>query len=266
LFAYFTSGFSSSFDLFTVGTAAASMIRGIRAAAGNSGCRRWTQHIASPGGGHSKYFRWKDGGGVNVLIAVRNLSFFQKEEDNSKQPAKKVPAGGSGYGNGNSNFEEAARKSQNMALKATAMGAGLNLVLFVSKGITGYLVNSTALMADAFGSLGDLCTDAIVYYSVEQARKAASPDRPWGLGKMEPIGNHCVVVMNSNALLMLLSLCRCLRCEWYSRPYWSWHWIHRYRKSVAGAFEFTGIRRVAPSALGKHVRRRRLLGCNSLVS
>jgi hypothetical protein len=201
LFAFFTSGFSSSFDLFTVGTAAASMIRGIRVAAGNRRCRGWTQHIARPGGGHRNYFRWKDGGGVNVLIAVRNLSFFQKDEDNSKQPAKKVPAGGSGYGNGNSNFEEAARKSQNMALKATAMGAGLNLVLFVSKGITGYLVNSTALMADAFGSLGDLCTDAIVYYSVEQARKAASPDRPWGLGKMEPIGNHCVVVTNSNALL-----------------------------------------------------------------
>jgi divalent metal cation (Fe/Co/Zn/Cd) transporter len=88
--------------------------------------------------------------------------------------------------------EENAANAQNMALKATTFGAGVNLVLFVSKGVTGYMVNSTALMADAFGSLGDLCTDAIVYYAVQQARRAASPEQPWGRGKLEPIGAFVV--------------------------------------------------------------------------
>lgn len=126
-----------------------------------------------------KYDSWQ--------VATRSLSITpQKGEESGKRP----PISKNGI-------------AHNVALQATKVGAAANLLLFLSKGITGYAINSTAMLADAFGSLGDLCTDAIVYYSVEQARKAASPDRPWGRGKMEPIGTVFSFIDSGLRLIMV---------------------------------------------------------------
>ena len=62
------------------------------------------------------------------------------------------------------------------------------MALAISKGTIGYAISSTGLIADAANSLGDLLSDAVVYYSVTEARKSATPDRPWGRGKIEPLG------------------------------------------------------------------------------
>lgn len=43
-------------------------------------------------------------------------------------------------------------------------------------------------MADAANSAGDLLIDAVVFYTIKEARKKATPERPWGRGKIEPLG------------------------------------------------------------------------------
>jgi cation diffusion facilitator family transporter len=77
---------------------------------------------------------------------------------------------------------------QKEALKATVIGGFANIGLAISKGLLGYAVGSTGLIADAANSSGDVLTDVVVYFSVIHARKTATPERPWGLGKMEPLG------------------------------------------------------------------------------
>jgi divalent metal cation (Fe/Co/Zn/Cd) transporter len=74
------------------------------------------------------------------------------------------------------------------ALFITSLGAVVNASLAGSKGFLGYSIGSTALIADCFNSLGDLFSDAVVYYTVTEARKRATPEKPWGSGKIEPLG------------------------------------------------------------------------------
>mmetsp|Transcript_60292 Transcript_60292/g.118599 ORF Transcript_60292/g.118599 Transcript_60292/m.118599 type:complete len:544 (+) Transcript_60292:56-1687(+) len=90
---------------------------------------------------------------------------------------------------------EYASASQKKAMLVTKVGAAANLALAVSKGTIGYAISSTGLIADAANSLGDLLSDAVVYYSVQEARKMATPDRPWGRGKIEPLGALSVGVL-----------------------------------------------------------------------
>ena len=84
------------------------------------------------------------------------------------------------------------QKSNHEALVATGVGAAVNLGLAGSKGVIGYTVGSTALMADCFNSMGDLFSDAVVFFTVIEARKGTSPERPWGRGKFEPLGAFVV--------------------------------------------------------------------------
>jgi hypothetical protein len=91
--------------------------------------------------------------------------------------------------------DEYASSSQKNAMFVTKVGAAANLALAISKGTIGYAISSTGLIADAANSLGDLISDAVVYYTVAEARKRATPDRPWGRGKIEPIGSHSLLGM-----------------------------------------------------------------------
>lgn len=77
---------------------------------------------------------------------------------------------------------------QQKAMFATKIGAFVNVSMAISKGIIGFTISSTALIADAVNSMGDVLGDAVVYYTVKEARKRATPDRPWGRGKLEPLG------------------------------------------------------------------------------
>lgn len=84
------------------------------------------------------------------------------------------------------NFSESS--GENGAIKATKVGALANAGLAISKGVVGVSVGSTGLIADAVNNLADLLCDAVVYLTVTEARKASTPDRPWGKGKLEPMG------------------------------------------------------------------------------
>jgi cation diffusion facilitator family transporter len=77
---------------------------------------------------------------------------------------------------------------QGEAIRATQVGAIANLLLAGGKGFVGVAVGSTGLIADGVNSLGDLFSDAVVWYTVVESRKQASPERPWGRGKFEPLG------------------------------------------------------------------------------
>ena len=86
------------------------------------------------------------------------------------------------------NSELDSEKAQKRAIYATKVGAAANIGLALSKGVIGFAVASTALIADAANSLGDVLCDGVVYYTVTEARKRATPDSPWGRGKIEPLG------------------------------------------------------------------------------
>ena len=83
---------------------------------------------------------------------------------------------------------ERAKAMQGEAIRATQVGAIANLLLAGGKGVVGVSVGSTGLIADGINSLGDLLSDAVVWYTVIESRKKATPERPWGRGKLEPLG------------------------------------------------------------------------------
>lgn len=101
---------------------------------------------------------------------------------------------------------EYASKSQKKAMHVTKVGAVANLALAISKGTIGYSISSTGLIADAANSLGDLLSDAVVYYTVTEARKRATPDRPWGRGKIEPLGTDSPALLSYLLLSMAVVL------------------------------------------------------------
>lgn len=87
---------------------------------------------------------------------------------------------------------EASEKKQQVssqnAAHATIVGSVVNIGLAGAKGLTGISIGSTALIADCINSMGDLVSDSIVYFSVTRSRQGLSSDRPWGQGKLEPLG------------------------------------------------------------------------------
>jgi cation diffusion facilitator family transporter len=87
-----------------------------------------------------------------------------------------------------SDFLQEVANKQGEAIRATQVGAFANIVLAASKGSIGMAVGSTGLIADGVNSLGDLLCDLVVWYTVVESRKGATPERPWGAGKLEPIG------------------------------------------------------------------------------
>lgn len=84
--------------------------------------------------------------------------------------------------------ESKLKERENRALGATKLGAFVNLTLALLKGFTGTSVGSTALIADAVNNLGDLVTDGVVYLCISHARRKPTQERPWGSGKIEPLG------------------------------------------------------------------------------
>ena len=77
---------------------------------------------------------------------------------------------------------------QTKAQNVTKIGALTNCILAVTKGVVGCAVGSTGLIADAVNGAGDIITDSIVYMSITKARVSATKDKPWGYGKIEPLG------------------------------------------------------------------------------
>ncbi len=76
-------------------------------------------------------------------------------------------------------LERTAKEHLETAVKWTKFGAVSNLMLASGKGLVGVLISSSAMISDAANSFGDILCDAVVYFSLQEARKSATPERPW---------------------------------------------------------------------------------------
>ena len=78
---------------------------------------------------------------------------------------------------------------------ASLVGIGCNMLLFLAKLITGILINSISVMADAFNNLSDAASSIIGFVGVKMAGKPADQDHPFGHGRIEYIAGFIVAFL-----------------------------------------------------------------------
>ena len=74
----------------------------------------------------------------------------------------------------------------------TLVGALVNTILILLKLFAGIFGNSQALIADAFHSVSDLFTDAVVLLGLRVGRKAPDEEHPFGHGRIETLASAIV--------------------------------------------------------------------------
>lgn len=77
-------------------------------------------------------------------------------------------------------------------LLSSVVGIFCNVLLFVVKLLTGLLINSISVMADAFNNLSDAASSVIGFVGVKMAEKPADDDHPFGHGRIEYIAGFIV--------------------------------------------------------------------------
>ncbi len=108
-------------------------------------------------------------------------------------------------------------------ITAAAVGAGINLILFVVKLYIGLSTNSIAIYADALGSIADcsVCIASIIGFAMLNAPKSES--FPFGRGKIEDLLNLIIsaVILITGGSFVYISLERILypMPVWYSQLY-----------------------------------------------
>ncbi|MBV1756253.1 MAG: cation diffusion facilitator family transporter [Dethiosulfatibacter sp.] len=89
--------------------------------------------------------------------------------------------------------KKASRKS--IGYISALTGAICNITLFTFKLITGLLVNSISITADAFNNLSDLGTNLVSFIGFTLADKPADKDHPFGHGRSEYISAMIISVI-----------------------------------------------------------------------
>ena len=84
-------------------------------------------------------------------------------------------------------------ESHKKAIKATYISLTGNAVLAIAKGITGYVGNSYALIADAIESTTDIFSSAMVLLGIRYAAKPPDENHPYGHGRAEPLITFLIV-------------------------------------------------------------------------
>lgn len=100
-------------------------------------------------------------------------------------------------------------------LVASIVGICCNLALFGAKLVTGILVHSISVMADAFNNLSDAASSIIGFVGVKMAEKPADADHPFGHGRIEYIAAFIVafIVIQVGFSLFKTSLGKILHPE-----------------------------------------------------
>lgn len=88
--------------------------------------------------------------------------------------------------------------------RTTLLGIIVNLLLAVTKGITGFVGNSYALIADAIESTTDIFTSIIVYSGLRYAARPPDELHPYGHGKAEPLSAAFVALMLIAAAIIII--------------------------------------------------------------
>lgn len=79
------------------------------------------------------------------------------------------------------------------AVKTTYLSITGNFLLAAIKGITGYVGNSYALIADAIESASDVLASLLVLFGLKYASRPADENHPYGHGRVEPLITFMVV-------------------------------------------------------------------------
>lgn len=70
-----------------------------------------------------------------------------------------------------------------------------NFILFVVKAFFGLMINSLALIADAFHTLSDVATSIVVIFGFKVAQKPADKEHPFGHGRAEVIATLTIAIL-----------------------------------------------------------------------
>ena len=84
---------------------------------------------------------------------------------------------------------------QNPGPRVTLLGSLVNLALVGGKAGAGLVSGSSAMLADAAHSVGDLVSDVVALGTLRIASKPPDEDHPYGHGKYENIGAFSVSVL-----------------------------------------------------------------------
>ncbi|MDO4267900.1 MAG: cation diffusion facilitator family transporter [Eubacteriales bacterium] len=80
-------------------------------------------------------------------------------------------------------------------LMASVVGICCNVLLFLAKLLTGMMLNSISVMADAFNNLSDAASSVVSFVGVKMAEKPADADHPFGHGRIEYIAAFVVAFL-----------------------------------------------------------------------
>ncbi len=80
----------------------------------------------------------------------------------------------------------------NYGMLSSSVGICCNIILFLVKLLVGVLLNSIAVMADAFNNLSDAASSVISFIGVRMAGKPADKEHPFGHGRIEYIAAFIV--------------------------------------------------------------------------
>lgn len=70
-----------------------------------------------------------------------------------------------------------------------------NFILFIVKAFFGWMINSLALIADAFHTLSDVATSIVVIFGFKVAQKPADKEHPFGHGRAEVIATLTIAIL-----------------------------------------------------------------------
>ena len=79
--------------------------------------------------------------------------------------------------------------------RAAFWGLGVNVVLVVTKLFGGIVTGSSALIADAVNSIGDVASALAVRSALSVAQREEDDDHPYGHTKAESIAGVCVSLL-----------------------------------------------------------------------
>lgn len=88
--------------------------------------------------------------------------------------------------------------------RTTLIGIVASILLAAGKATAGIAGHSSALLADAIESTGDIFTTIIMYLGLKKATKPPDEDHPWGHGKAEPISALVVVAILVTAAVAII--------------------------------------------------------------
>lgn len=96
------------------------------------------------------------------------------------------------------------QKREHEIYKVTLEGSGVDIFLMVFKFVAGILGHSAAMIADAFHSLADFITDAIVFIFVKLSNKPKDKGHDYGHGKYETLASAIIGIALLGVGLMIL--------------------------------------------------------------